>query len=140
MKTAKNQITIPENEITLHASKSSGPGGQHVNKVNTRVRLCFDVNASHTLSEQQKLRIKKRLRRRITTDGILTVVCQEYRSQLANRRAAVDRLNELIADALKITPPRKPTKVPISVKRKRLENKRRKGQIKRLRSATDIDS
>ena len=139
MKTGKFNITIPENEISFQATRSSAPGGQHVNKVNTRISACFDINASRTLSNQQKQRITKRLKRRINKDGVLRVICQDYRSQLANKRAALKRLNELIADALKISPPRKPTKVSISAKRKRLENKRRRAIIKKLRSGTDID-
>lgn len=127
-------ISIPEEELEFTASRSSGPGGQNVNKVSTRVTLRFDVVNATSLSSAQKKRIQRYLASRISKDGILQVVSQRHRSQSANRRAAVERFVDLIRQALKRVPPRKRTQVPHAVKKRRLEEKRIRGQLKRRRS------
>ena len=97
---ATEGVPIPEGELVFKASRSSGPGGQNVNKLNTRVTVLFDVAGSPSLSEEQKQRVRSRLAGRIGKDGILHVASQKHRSQEANRRAAVERLQQLVQEAL----------------------------------------
>lgn len=127
-------LFIPEDEISFTASKSSGPGGQYVNKVNTRMTLCFDVAGSPSLSEDQKIRITKHLSTRISKTGMLRVVAQSSRSQLANRELATERFVALIKEALQENPPRKKTKVPAGVRQKRIDAKKHRSRFKKLRS------
>ena len=100
-------IQIREEELIFKASRSAGPGGQNVNKLNTRITLFFDVAGCPSLSEQQKRRIFSRLSTRIDKKGLLRVVSQKFRTQKANHHAAVERLRELLAGALKTKPIRK---------------------------------
>lgn len=127
-------VSISEDEITFTASRAGGPGGQNVNKVSTRVMLLFDLAGSPSLSDDQKQRISSRLRTRISKDGILRVVCQKHRSQSANKEAAVERLAELLGQALVRQKPRKKTKVSKAAKQRRLDDKRRRSQVKKHRS------
>jgi ribosome-associated protein len=130
---------IDERSLVFHASRSSGPGGQNVNKVSTRMTVSFDVSACLTLSDEQKSRILHRLKNRISSEGHLQVSCQDYRSQPANRQAAVERLIDLIRAALAKNLPRKPTKTPYRAKAKRLETKARRSATKRLRSSPNAE-
>ncbi len=132
-------LSISEEELKFKASRSGGPGGQNVNKVASRVILLFDVDQSANLSEDQKKRIRKRLANRINKEGILRVVSQQHRTQLANRKAALDRFLELMMLALRKQRPRRQTKLPRSAKRRRLEEKARRGQLKHSRSETGIE-
>ncbi len=132
-------LSILEEELKFKASRSGGPGGQNVNKVASRVILLFDVDQSANLSEDQKKRIRKRLANRINKEGILRVVSQQHRTQLANRKAALDRFLELMVQALRKQRPRRQTKLPRSAKRRRLEEKARRGQLKHSRSETGIE-
>ena len=125
---------IGQGELRFAYSRSSGPGGQNVNRVETRVTLLFDVDASPSLTDAQKRRIHSRLATRINKDGVLRVVSQRFRTREANRRAAVERFEELLAEALRRQRPRRKTRVPKAVKRRRIESKRRRGEIKRSRS------
>jgi ribosome-associated protein len=127
-------LEIPEEELTFLTSRSGGPGGQNVNKLETKVTLRFDLAGSPRLSEEQRQRIRERLATRITRDGILQVSSQRHRTQAANREAAVARFAELVGEALREETPRKPTKVPRAVKRRRLEDKRRRSETKRGRA------
>ena len=131
----KNKIEINESELIFKTSRSSGPGGQNVNKVNTRVTLFFDITASRSFSEAQKSQIIRKLTARIGKAGAIRVVSQKHRTQKANRNAAVERLTELLRTALKTTPPRKKTKVPFPEKQKRLQNKKQRGLLKKKRIA-----
>ena len=133
-----DDISIPEDELVFKASRSGGPGGQNVNKVNTRVTLFFDVADCENLSGTQKRRILTRLATRIDKNGVLRVVSQKYRTQKANRRVAVERLQQLLADALKIRPARKKTRIPYAVKQRRLEEKRRRSLLKQQRASKNI--
>jgi len=131
-------ILIRADELVFKVSRSSGPGGQNVNKVNTRVTLFFDVANCGSLSDWQKRRILTRLATRADKNGVLRVVSQKFRTQRANRNAAVERLQELLTGALKIRPIRKKSKVPYAAKRRRLEEKRRRSLLKRQRSAKNL--
>lgn len=135
-----DKTRIDENLISFKFSRSGGPGGQHVNKVNTRVELFFDFENCDTLSDFQKQRVRSKLKKRIASDGSLRIVSQQYRSQSANRNAAVDMLVEELAQALKVLPKRKRTKVPKRSKRRRLENKKKRSELKKLRGNVDPSS
>jgi len=120
---------------SLHfkAVRSSGKGGQHVNKVSTAVELYFDVKNDSLLKDEQKQLILERLKNRINTDGVMIVVSQTERSQLANKKKVVERFNDLIIKALKKKPKRIPTKVSKVQKQKRLESKRKHSEKKQFR-------
>ena len=127
------RLTIPEREISFATSTSSGPGGQNVNKVETRVTLLFDVAASESLDPEQKAKIRDRLDTRINKAGVLRVVSQKHRSQTANRKAATERFAALLAEALEEVPRRKKTRPTRAARRRRLKKKRRRSEIKKLR-------
>lgn len=134
MVTINTRLAIPESELQFSFSRSSGPGGQNVNRVETRVTLWFDLAGSPSLSETQKRRIAGRLSTRINNEGFLRVVSQRHRTREANRRAAVERFAELLAGALERKKPRRKTAVSQAVKRRRAEEKRRRSKLKRSRS------
>jgi ribosome-associated protein len=127
-------VDIPENEISYSFSRSGGPGGQKVNKTSTRVTLLFNVDASESLSESERALVKQRLAGRIGKDGVLRVVSQQYRTQTANRREALERFVELMKAALKRERKRKRTRVPETVKEERLRSKKHRSRIKRERA------
>lgn len=129
-----DDISLSESEVSFTASRSSGPGGQNVNKVSTRVTLRFDLEASPNFSVEQKEQIRERLATRINKQGVLSVSAQRERSQSANREAARQRLIELLQQALEVDPERRPTRVPRGVERRRLEDKRKRARIKHQRS------
>lgn len=128
------EVSIPETEVWFTASRSSGPGGQNVNKVDTRVTLRFDVAKSGSLSAEQKHRILTCLATRVNKEGVLRVVSQKTRSQAANRKVAVQRFVGLLRHALQQVPPRKKTEISQAVKEHRLAQKRRRSRLKRERS------
>ncbi len=120
--------------IRLRFSRSGGPGGQNVNKTATRVELLFDLDRCACLSPQQRARIRRKLRRRLDAAGRLRIVVQRTRSQQQNRAAAEQRLIELLADALRMARVRRPTRPTLAAQRRRLARKRRRSEIKKLRS------
>lgn len=128
---------VPENEVYFQASRSSGPGGQHVNRRATRVEAYWNIRESASLTEQQRTRILEKLAARIGKDGILRVVAEDERSQYRNKQLATQRLRELVARALHVPKPRKKTRPPRSATEKRLEGKGRRGQVKKLRKKPD---
>ena len=128
-------LAVPEQELAFQASRSSGPGGQNVNKVSSKVTLAFDVAHAPSLDEAQRARILERLATRITKEGVLRVSSQRHRTQGANREAALERFVELLRFALSDDAPRVATRLPRAVKQRRLEDKRRRARIKRERSA-----
>jgi len=119
-----------EPEISFSASRSSGAGGQNVNKVNTRVLLRFNVIKSTILNDYQKTLICNKLKNRMNKDDELIVACEETRSQLRNKEIALNILLQLVNNALKPTKKRKPTKPSFSSKLKRLQNKKLRGNKK----------
>jgi ribosome-associated protein len=130
---------INEDWLSFQYSRSSGPGGQNVNKLNTRVTLFFDVVNCPDLSDQQKKLILSKLATRVDKNGVLRIICQKYRTQNANRRAAVEKLKLLIAAALKGKPLRHKTTIPRWAKEERLEQKKKRSRIKKLRSRPELD-
>ncbi len=132
-------IKIREEGLVFKYSRSGGPGGQNVNKVNTRVTVFFDVAGARGFSDSQKRRILKRLATRANKNGVVRVVSQRYRTQRANREAAVERLGELLGEALKKKAVRKKTKVPEYARQKRLEEKKRRSLLKRQRAEKDFE-
>jgi ribosome-associated protein len=128
-------LSIPDEEVAFTTSRSGGPGGQNVNKLETRVTLRFDLDGSPSLSGEQKTRLRERLATRITKDGVLHVTSQRHRTQAANREAAVERFAELLRENLREEAPRKKTRPSKAARARRLEEKRRRSQRKRERAA-----
>ena len=118
---------IPEDEIELRASRSSGPGGQHANVTASRIEAVFDIERSSVLGEEQKRRLRARFGPRVTA------VAQDARSQARNRELAVQRLRERIAAALRTRKRRRPTRVTAASRERRLASKRRRSEVKRQR-------
>jgi ribosome-associated protein len=128
-----DELSIPLAELTYRATRSGGPGGQHVNTSSTRVELEFNVATSPSLSEPQRARILERLPNRIDSAGILRLAGSSSRSQLQNREDVTERLAKMLADALRERKPRKSTKVPRAAKEARLKAKKEQSQKKRER-------
>ena len=120
-------LDLPLGEVELRTSRSSGPGGQHANKTETRVEALFDVEASETLSDAQKRRLVDKL------GLVVRAVAQDERSQSRNRELALERLAAQLRDALRVRRARRPTKPNAAAVERRLGEKRRRGQTKRLR-------
>jgi ribosome-associated protein len=127
------ELAIPVEELRFRVSRSGGPGGQGVNTTDSRVELLFDLAGSRSLSDEQKQRAIRRLGRRVDPGGTLRVVAQTYRSQLANRRVAVERFAALLADALAVQRSRRPTRPSARAAARRLDSKRRRAATKQLR-------
>jgi ribosome-associated protein len=132
-------VVVPEGELSERFSRSSGPGGQGVNTTDSRVELSFDVARSLSLPATTRARMLTRLEGRLV-DGVLTVAASEFRAQLANRKAARDRLSALLTEAA-APPPRKrrPTKPSRRANQRRLDAKKRRGQTKQGRSGQSWD-
>jgi ribosome-associated protein len=127
-----NDIVLPAALLRAVTSRSGGPGGQNVNKVESRVTIEVDVDAL-PLDDEQKQLVRSRLAGRINKAGVFRVTSQAERSQLANRDRALARMEELLRDALEQREVRKPTRTPKRVKEKRLQEKKRRAETKRLR-------
>lgn len=128
------RIDVPDDALIFKYSRSSGPGGQNVNKVSTKVTLFFDLANSSIFSDIQKNRILKDLAGRVDKDGVVKVVSQKYRTQNANRRYTIEKLRTLLTESLREKPVRRKTQVPRWAKQKRLESKRKRSSIKQLRA------
>jgi ribosome-associated protein len=127
------EVVIPVAELEFRASRASGPGGQGVNTTDSRVELRFDLASSPSLPPEAKELALRRLGPRLDSGGVLRVVAQAQRSQLANRRAATERFTELMANALATPRPRRPTRPSRAAAARRVETKRRRSEVKRLR-------
>jgi ribosome-associated protein len=130
---------IPLREIRIRASRSSGPGGQNVNKVETRIEAEWNVDASDAFTSSEKARIRAALGRRVTGDGTIRVASQRHRSQARNREAAVERLRALVAGALRPRRSRVETRPTRASKEVRLEEKKRRSAVKRLRGSGSLE-
>ena len=139
MVTINDNLTIPDEELSFEYTRSSGPGGQNVNKVNTKVTLRFDVNVSPNLSDEQRARISQKLHTRISKEGILRVTSQRHRTQRANQEAVVERFVELIRAALARRRKRRKTKIPRVARERRLEEKKRRSALKKGRGTVRED-
>lgn len=128
-----------EKEVEYKHSRSSGPGGQHVNKVNTSVELRFDIQNTTLLSEEQKQKIFNKLKGKINNDGILIITSQESRSQIKNKQIALDKCHDLITKALKPGKRRKPTNRPKAAEEKRLSDKKVQSEKKSRRKGPAMD-
>jgi len=131
-----DSVAIPDGEIDMHAIRAQGAGGQNVNKVSSAIHLRFDIHTS-SLPEQYKTRLLQRSDQRISSDGVITIKAQQFRSQDQNRTDALNRLRELIK-AAGITPKkRRPTRQSRSAIKRRLESKSKRSRIKALRKKVD---
>lgn len=132
-------LAIPREELLFRASRSGGPGGQHVNTSSTRIEVVWNVLESPTLTDHQRSALLRRLATRLDSSGQLRVVSQAGRSQLQNREAALERLAELVAAALVEPKRRKPTKPTKASKERRVDAKKKRGALKKERRTRDHD-
>jgi len=126
-------------ELTFKAVRSSGAGGQNVNKVSSKVVLSFDVHHSQGLTDEEKPLVETKLSSRLTTDSVLILNCDEDRSQFRNKEIVIKRFLELIKNALFIPKERKPTRIPKSVIRKRIKDKKNISEVKKNRRKPDLN-
>lgn len=126
-------VQVEESELRFDYLRAAGPGGQNVNKLSTAVQLRWDVTQSTALTEAAKLRLGKLAGRRLTTDGVLVIEARRYRTQEQNRQDALQRLRALVERALQPPKPRKATRPSVASRQKRLEEKKKRGEVKRLR-------
>ncbi len=125
--------------VVFKTSRSGGSGGQHVNKVSSKVELIFDIDDATFFTEEEKARLKEKLSGRLDNEGLLHVISQEDRSQLLNKQRAVLKLLAILKSGLSVPKPRKPTKISRAVKEKRLTSKAILGQKKELRKKPGLD-
>jgi len=128
-----SKIQIPESEILFQTSRSSGPGGQNVNKLNTKVAVVVNIQTCNFLTDAQKEIIFKKLSSRLTKDNRLIVESQRFRTQRANRDFAIEKLHDIIEAALRTPKKRKPTRPTYSAVQKRLQQKKQRSDIKKNR-------
>ncbi|HSG59007.1 MAG TPA: alternative ribosome rescue aminoacyl-tRNA hydrolase ArfB [Woeseiaceae bacterium] len=134
-----DEIVIPGAELELHSIRSQGAGGQNVNKVASAIHLRFDIGQSASLPERIKARLMALEDRRITADGVLVIKSQEHRNRERNRRAALDRLRELVQSVLAEPEPRKKTAPSRRARQERVDAKRRRGELKKTRGRLSDD-
>jgi ribosome-associated protein len=132
-------LSIPQSELTYRASRSGGPGGQHVNTSSTRVELVWDLANSPSLTPQQRERLMEKLATRISGEGLLSLASSATRSQHRNREDVTERFRDLLSEALEVEKPRKKTRPPRAAKEERLREKKHRSEIKKQRNPGDID-
>ncbi len=133
----RSRILIPRSELQFRTARSSGPGGQNVNKLETKVELEFDIPRSASLTGDQKRILLDRLASRLSSRGVLRVVAQESRSQWTNRESATKKFVDLLEKALRPRKKRLPTKPSSQARERRIREKKRRGEKKRLRRARE---
>jgi ribosome-associated protein len=126
-------LVIPDAALSIRFSRSGGPGGQNVNKVETRAEVLFDLAGSPLLSPPDRARALARLASRLTKEGVLAVACDRTRHRERNLREALERMGEILREAMVPPKPRRRTRPTRSSKERRLESKRRRGEVKRAR-------
>jgi ribosome-associated protein len=126
-------VAVPRSELEYRASRSSGPGGQHVNTASTRIELLWNLEDSRVLSDEQRARLRTRLASRLDSMGNVRVVASTRRSQQQNKQAAEERLAALVRHALHVPKRRRPTKRPKAANERRLSQKKRRAEVKRER-------
>ncbi len=132
-------LAIPRDELQYRASRSGGPGGQHVNTSSTRIELLWDLTGSRVVTEEQRDRLRTKLAARLDADGMVRVVASDRRSQQQNKQAADERLASLIDRALHVPKARRATKPTRASKERRLTDKKRHAERKRNRGRLDLD-
>jgi ribosome-associated protein len=132
-------VVIPRSELDVRVSRSSGAGGQHVNKTSSRVEIFWNIPASRALSDDERFRLLEKLGSKLTTDGSIRVVASDMRSQSRNRDLAEERLADLVRRALVIPRKRRPTRPTRASKEARLEEKKRRARKKRDRQQKSFD-
>lgn len=137
--TISDTVSIPSSELAFRYARSSGPGGQHVQRTETKVELLFDLLHSPSLSEEERQRALARLSGRVDTDGVLHLTSQAGRSQLDNRNDVIERFRRLLAAALKPPKARRATRPSATARAARLEVKKQRGAVKRLRGRVARD-
>jgi ribosome-associated protein len=130
----KNGIVIPAHELEFSTSRAGGPGGQHVNRTETKVTVRWNVKNTKTLNDEQKARVLQNLQTRLTTEGDLIVHNRTTRSQQQNKEFALMNLAQIVSKALFVPKKRMATRVPKAAKEKRFQEKKRHGEIKKMRS------
>jgi ribosome-associated protein len=132
-------LSIPRSELDVRVSRSSGAGGQHVNKTSSRVEIFWNIITSRALTEEQRARLRSKLASRLTGEGSIRIVASDMRSQLRNRELAEERLAETVRRALIVPRKRKATKPTRAAKEARLESKKRHSDKKRNRRGSALD-
>ena len=132
-------LAVPRAELDYRASRSGGPGGQHVNTSSTRIELIWDAAGSPSLTEEQRARVLEKLGNRINAEGQLLLAESGSRSQHQNREAVTERFAQLLAEALHVPRPRRKTKPPKAEREKRLKEKKQRSEVKRMRGPVSFD-
>ena len=133
------QLAIPRAELDFRATRAGGPGGQHVNTSSTRVELLWNLEQSPSLSDEQRERLKVKLRKRIGGDGVFRLTSSGSRSQHQNKEDVTRRFANMLEQALRIPKPRKKTRVPRAVKEARLQSKKNRSRVKQQRGKVRFD-
>lgn len=131
-------LGVPEQALTFRAIRSSGPGGQNVNKVSTAIQLSCDINLC-SLNEDSKARLRTLAGRKLSNDDVITIVAQRLRTQEQNKRDALERLHELISQSLIVPKTRRATKPSKSSKKRRVDSKVQRGKTKQLRGRVSME-
>jgi ribosome-associated protein len=134
-----DSLWVPRSELTYRATRSGGPGGQHVNTSSTRVELAWDVESSPSVTDGQRARIREKLANRINGEGVLLLAASEHRSQHQNKEAVTERFAQLVAQALVVPKARKKTRPTRASREARLHAKKRRSEVKAMRRSLPDD-